>query len=149
MDKCQYTFFYNNIFNEGYFVTYGSTHLHVQHPILNTWENPIFSMEVMQKMIRYWKWCITKYTLKYVVSINKIIFNASTVVFHFTLTYWFSSMFRPLSRSMHAWVSKSIVSTVIVSVVRTRLLVEEPVADSFWTFLKSTTGMLVSQLLIH
>lgn len=53
-----------------------------------------------------------------------------------TLTYWFSSIFRPLSRNMHAWVSKSMVSTVMVSVVRTLLLVDEPVADSFCTFLK-------------
>lgn len=50
-----------------------------------------------------------------------------------TLTYWFSSTLRPLSLRTQAWVSKSIDSTEIVSVVLTRLLVEDPVAVSFWT----------------
>lgn len=52
-----------------------------------------------------------------------------------TLTNWFSSIFLPFSLRTHAWVSKSIASTLIVSVVRTLLLVEDPVDDSFWTFL--------------
>lgn len=51
-----------------------------------------------------------------------------------TLTYWFSSIFFPLSRSIPPMVSRSIVSTWILSVVRTRLLVEDPVADSVCTF---------------
>lgn len=50
------------------------------------------------------------------------------------MTYWFSSIFRPFSRSTQACVSKSILSTQMVRVVRTRLLLDDPVAVSFCTF---------------
>lgn len=53
-----------------------------------------------------------------------------------TLTYWFSWMFRPFTRSTHAWVSKSIASMWMVSVVLTLLLDVLPVADSVCTFLE-------------
>ena len=55
----------------------------------------------------------------------------------FTLTYWFSWMFLPFTRRTQAWVSKSISSTVRVSIVRTLLLEVLPVADSVWTFLRN------------
>lgn len=52
-----------------------------------------------------------------------------------TLTYWFSWMFLPLTRSWHADVSYSMSSTERVRVVLTLLLVLEPVDDSSFTFL--------------
>ena len=51
-----------------------------------------------------------------------------------TLTNWFSTMFLPFTRSTQAFESKSNASTVIVKVVRTRLLVLLPVFDSTWTY---------------
>lgn len=51
-----------------------------------------------------------------------------------TLTYWFSTIFLPLSLKTHAWVSKSMFSTLIVNVVRTRVLLVLPVELSVWTF---------------
>jgi len=52
-----------------------------------------------------------------------------------TLTYSFSSTFRPFTRSTHAWMSKSIVSTRIDNIVRTLLLELLPVDDSVSTLL--------------
>ena len=55
----------------------------------------------------------------------------------FTLTYWFSCILRPLTLSTQAWVSKSMASTLMVSKVRTLLLLVLPVADSVCTFLQA------------
>ena len=52
-----------------------------------------------------------------------------------TFTYSFSCTFRPFTRSTHACVSKSIVSTWIDNIVRTLLLELLPVDDSVSTFL--------------
>jgi hypothetical protein len=52
-----------------------------------------------------------------------------------TLTYSFSSIFLPFNRNKQAWVSKSTDSTFTVNVVLTRWLVDDPVDDSFCTFL--------------
>lgn len=64
---------------------------------------------------------------------NKYSYNILILTFDRTLTYWFSSTFRPFNRKTCAWVSKSMVSTDMVSVVRTRLLLDDPVAVSFCT----------------
>lgn len=54
----------------------------------------------------------------------------------FTLTYLFSSTFLPLSLKTQAWVSKSILCTHMVKVVRILWLFELPVELSVCTFLK-------------
>lgn len=59
----------------------------------------------------------------------------STLLVIITLTWAFSWTFLPFSLRTHACVSKSTVSTWMVKVVLILLLVEDPVADSDWTFL--------------
>lgn len=58
-----------------------------------------------------------------------------------TLTYWFSSIFVPLTLSWQAWESKSTVSTHKVKVVRTLELPTLPVEDSVCTFLEGGVEM--------
>lgn len=60
-----------------------------------------------------------------------------------TLTYWFSSIFVPLTLSWQAWESKSTVSTHNVKVVRTLELPTLPVEDSVCTFLKEEGKLIL------
>ena len=61
--------------------------------------------------------------------------KAASLISSITLTYWFSCIFLPLIRRVHAMVSNSTASTDKVNVVRTLLALLEPVADSSFTLL--------------